>query len=344
MVLATSQSIFSAVRAAHLPPGPPLLQVVVDTEEEFDWAAPFNRASTATTAIAAQGLAQAIFAPYRLHPTYVIDYPVATSEAAIAVLKQFRDAGQCQIGAHLHPWVTPPDEETVNEVNSYAGNLPPALERAKLIQLTNAISGNFGAAPTMFKAGRYGLGPSSAATLAELGYRIDLSALVHTDLRPIHGPDYRATPDRPFWFGAGLFEVPMTRGLSGPLARLGPRAYHAVNSPFGRRARLPGILSRLGLLERATLTPEGVDFPTQRRLVRAMLAQGHRVFTLSYHSPSLAVGHTPYVQSARDLAAFLDQLKRIMELFFEELGAEPTNPEAVMALAEQTFIHSNGAV
>jgi hypothetical protein len=65
-----------------------------------------------------------------------------------------------------------------------------------------------------------------------------------------------------------------------------------------------------------------------------MLAQGHRVFTLSYHSPSLAIGHTPYVQNARDLSGFLDQLKRITALFFEELGAQPTNPEAVLAMAE----------
>lgn len=332
MVIATSKPIFTAVRRAVLPPGPPLLQVVVDTEEEFDWAAPFNRASTATTAIAAQGLAQAIFAPYRLHPTYVVDYPVATTPSAIAVLKEFSDAGLCQIGAHLHPWVTPPHDEAVNDVNSYAGNLPPPLERAKLVQLTKAISENFGAAPIMFKAGRYGLGPQTATALAELGYKIDLSALVHTDLRP-HGPDYRDTPDRPFWFDDGLFEVPMTRGFSGVLARFGAPAYHAANSAAGRQARLPGIFSRMGLLERATLTPEGVDFATQRRLVLAMLAQGHRVFTLSYHSPSLAVGHTPYVRSERDLAAFLDQLKRVMALFFDELGAQPITPEAVMALA-----------
>ena len=171
MVIATSKLIFPAVRTAVLPPGPPLLQVVVDTEEEFDWAAPFNRASTATTAIAAQGLAQAIFTPYGLRPTYVIDYPVATTPSAIAVLKGFRDAGQCQIGAHLHPWVTPPHDEAVNDVNSYAGNRHPTLERVKIARLTAAITENFDAAPIIFKAGRYGLGSQTAATLAELGYR-----------------------------------------------------------------------------------------------------------------------------------------------------------------------------
>jgi len=307
--------------------------VVVDTEEEFDWSAPFDRACVATTAIAAQGLAQAIFAPYALRPTYVIDYPVATSAPAIAALRGFFDAGLCQIGAHLHPWVTPPDDEVVSDFNSYAGNLPATLEYAKLAQLTAAITKNFGTAPIMFKAGRYGLGPSTAESLRALGYRIDLSALVHTDLRASHGPDYRATPDHPFWFGDGMFEIPMSRGFSGALARIGPAVFQTVGTAAGHRARLPGIFSRLGLLERATLTPEGVDFATQRRLVLAMLAQGHRVFTLTYHSPSLAIGHTPYVRNDRQLADFLDRLKRITSLFFDELGAQATTPEAVMALA-----------
>ena len=333
MPIATPAVLFGAVTPARLPPGKPLLQVVVDTEEEFDWAAPFNRASTAVTAIAAQPLVQAIFAPYGLRPTYVIDYPVATTPSAIAVLKSLRDTGQCQIGTHLHPWVTPPHEEEVTEAHSYACNLPPALERAKLVAITEAIAANFGFRPTMFKAGRYGLGQQTIASLRALGYRIDLSALVHSDLRPGHGPDFRGTPDRPFWFDGDMFEVPMTRGFAGALAGQGPALYDFATSKRGQRLRLPGLLARTGLLERITLTPEGVDFAAQRRLVLAMLKQGHRVFSLTYHSPSLAPGHTPYVRDTNDLARFLDQLKRITAFFFEDLGASATTAEDLMALA-----------
>ena len=41
--------------------GPPLLLVVIDTEEEFDWSRPHSRENTAVTSLAAQSLAQAIF-------------------------------------------------------------------------------------------------------------------------------------------------------------------------------------------------------------------------------------------------------------------------------------------
>src|SRR3546814_20419106 len=62
-----------------------------------------------------------------------------TTPAAVEVLKSFCDRGECRIGAHLHPWVNPPHREVVNAVNSYPGNLPPELERAKLTALTQEI-------------------------------------------------------------------------------------------------------------------------------------------------------------------------------------------------------------
>src|SRR3546814_2972606 len=102
---------------------PPLLLVVIDTEEEFDWHLPHSRDNTSVSAIAAQGPAQQIFARHDIVPTYVVDYPVATTPAAVAVLKSFFDQGACRIGTHLHPWVNPPFQEVVNATNSYPGNL-----------------------------------------------------------------------------------------------------------------------------------------------------------------------------------------------------------------------------
>jgi hypothetical protein len=315
-----------AAASVALPSGPPMLQIVVDTEEEFDWQRPFDRNSVAVTAMQAQHLVQELVAPYGLKPTYVVDYPVATTPESVAVFAALLAANQCQIGAHLHPWVNPPHEEAVSTHNSYPGNLPAALERAKLTALTDAITAAFGARPLVYKAGRYGVGPSTTALLEELGYLVDLSVVPLTDFGGDGGPDFTACPDRPYWVGepGTLLEIPLTRGFSGRLAGSGPGIYRLAGSAWGARARAKGILARLGLLERATLTPEGVDFAAHARLVDAMLRQGHRVFSLSYHSPSLVPGFTPYVRSPGDLVAFLDCIKRILELFFERLDAVPT--------------------
>lgn len=327
-------------RLAQLPDGAPLLQVVVDTEEEFDWARPFDRGNVGVTSIEAQNLAQALYAPYGLRPTYVVDFPVARNESAAGILKTFQDAGQCQIGAHLHPWVNPPFDEVVGDFNSYPGNLPARLEAAKLSVLTDAIHAAFGRRPTIYKAGRYGVGGNTAAILSELGYRIDLSVVPHTDFRRQLGPDFRGCPDRPYWFAEGMLEIPLSRGFSGLAARFSARLNDLTERHWGRRLHLGGLLSKSGLLERATLTPEGVTFDEIARLVRSMRRRGHRLFTLTYHSPSLVPGHTPYVRTVRDAALFLDRIRQVLALFFEQLGARPTTPQEVLAMVSQPVTES----
>ena len=154
-------------RPAILPDGPPLLQVIIDTEIEFDWSQPFARDNVSVSAMEMQYLAQEILTSYGFKPTYVIDYPIATQPSSIAVLQSFLANGRCLIGSHLHPWVTPPFDEPVTAFNSYPGNLDPRLERRKLESLTTAIVETFGIQPTIYKAGRYGIGPGTADTITD---------------------------------------------------------------------------------------------------------------------------------------------------------------------------------
>lgn len=314
---------------------PPRLVVVVDTEEEFDWSRPLARENTAVATVRHQRRAHRVFDAYGLRPVYVVDYPVATQPQAVGPLRELLDDGLCEIGAHLHPWVNPPHDEPVTPVNSYPGNLPPALEREKLARLTDAIETSFGVRPQIYKAGRYGVGPASAETLAALGYAIDTSVVPGTDLGADGGPDFRRCGSEPYWFGPGgaLLEVPLTVGFRGVFARWGAGLYATLARPAGLALRLPGIFARLGLLERMKLTPEGVDHAEHRRLTRALLDRGQRVFCLAYHSPSLAPGHTPYVRTDRDLDAFLDRLARYIDFFVNEIGGKPATLSEIRALA-----------
>ena len=309
----------------------PRLLVVVDTEEEFAWDRPFDRASRATVSIPAQDRAHALYDRLGVVPTYVMDHPVATSPAAAAYLRGLVDAGRADFGTHCHPWVTPPHTEVVSGFNSFHGNLPPELEAAKIRASTEAVAQAMGRAPRIFKAGRYGLGPRTFDTLVALGYTLDCSFVPHTDFSSGDGPDFRGTPDRPFFTDAShrLLEVPLTVGYSGAFDRAGPRWQGPLEAALAQRLRLPGIFSRLGLLERARLSPEGFDAATQCRLLDAMVAQGVRVFTLSYHSPSLAPGHTPYVRSDADLQAFLACIASVLRHFQQALGGVFTTLGAI---------------
>ncbi len=305
---------------------PPTLYVVVDTEAEFDWAKPFDRASTAVTSICRQVLAQAIFDEHGLRPVYLIDYAVASQRAGYEPLRRILDRHGCVIGAHLHPWINPPHTEQVSEHTSFAGNLPPDLEYAKLRMLTEMIEQNFRIRPLFFKAGRYGLGPGTVETLRRLGFKVDFSIMPLADMRAKGGPDFRFAQAGPYRTGGGgILSLPMTRGQVGALAPLTPRMHAALHSGPGLRARLPGILSRTSLLNTVTLTPEGMTAREQVVLLQAMVERGHRTFVLHYHSPSLGM-FTPYVQDQAGLDAFLENIRAVCRHFFGRIGGLAGHP------------------
>jgi hypothetical protein len=323
------------VAQARLPANsPPLLLVIVDTEEEFDWSQPVASANRSVGSIAAQRRAQEVFARYGVVPTYVIDCPVASTPAAVGHLREYFDDGSCDIGTHLHPWVSPPIEEAVNAFHSYPGNLPCALEREKLRRLTDTITESFGRRPTVYKAGRYGIGANTASILEELGYDVDVSIVPFTDFGEDGGPNFTTRDDRLFWFGEKrrLLEIPLSVGFAGFAAGLGPSLYPVTATQAGRRWHIPGVLARSRMLERIRLTPEGVDQAAHRRLTRSLLRQGQRVFSFTYHSPSLEPGHTPYVRNEADLAAFIDSIESYCDWFINELGGRPSTPAQVFAM------------
>jgi hypothetical protein len=331
----TAALILAGARPVRWPADAPLrLHLVIDTEESFDWSGPFRRDGHDLGALAALPELVRRLGRSRVVPTCVATWPVVASAIGRAVLGGLLSDGAIGLGAHLHPWVTPPHREALGPCASYAGNLDPALEAAKLEALTGAIGEAFGRAPRIYKAGRYGLGPATAATLDRLGYRIDLSTYPGRDFGLDGGPDYRGAPDRPFRFGPGarLLGLPMSSGHLGVLAGW-PAAVRRLDRPALARLGLGGPLARAGLLERVTLTPEGFTVAEQRRLVRALVRRGHRVLCLSLHSPSLAPGNTPYAPDAAACSALFDRIEAILELVLDELGGRPTTPEELLALA-----------
>jgi GT2 family glycosyltransferase len=308
----------------------PRLVVIVDAEEEFDWAAPFSRANRNVKTVAAQVIAHRIFDRYGIVPSYAVDYPVASQEDGYLPLRELMQSGRCEIGAQLHPWVTPPHEEEVSEKNSFAGNLPPDLERRKIALLTEMIERNFGRRPKLYRAGRYGAGPETARSLAEFGYEVDCSVLPG---RPAAGtgPDYTGVDAYPYWLkqAPATLELPVTIATLGLARGLGDKVYGKLASPLGRALKIPAIAARLGLMERIRLTPEGTNLNEAKRLTRAMMRIGRRVFVVSYHSPSLVPGNTQYVRDEKGLQKFLAWLDGYFEFFFDQLNGEAGTPESI---------------
>ena len=121
--------------------------LTVDTEEEFDWEGDFSSSDHGLKHLKSIAEFQQFAENIGVVPTYLIDWPIASSGRAQEMLGEYVRRGTAEIGIQLHPWVNPPFEEDVNPYNSYAGNLPHALEREKFLRLQERIIERFNCTP-----------------------------------------------------------------------------------------------------------------------------------------------------------------------------------------------------
>jgi hypothetical protein len=302
--------------------------VTVDTEEEFDWSAPLDRDRHGLVTVPALRQFQQFCEGFGVVPSYLVDWPVACSPFAREAIGDAVARGTAEVGVQLHPWVSPPFEEEVNEFNSFAGNLPFELERAKFHALRDRIESAFGVPPRIYRAGRYGLGPRTAEILREGGISIDTSVRARWDYSGTGGPNYREHPLRPYWPDAerSLLELPLTTVYWGPLRQIG----NIIYPHLWRLPQVRGLLARAGLLERIPLTPEGITAEEALRGVDIAIDEGLPVLVFSFHSPSLAPGHTPYIRNAEDLDALYNWWRTLFT-HLEKRGVLPTSVAQIMA-------------
>jgi hypothetical protein len=313
---------FINARAARVAGGPPVCAVVIDAEEDFDWTRPAHGTAFTTGCMRRAADLTDIFCAYGVVPTYLLTYPVLCDPEVVGILQRQLEQGQCEVGVQLHPWVNPPFDPDEKQQVSFLGALPADREERKLVALKAAFRGCFGREPTSFRAGRYGLGRRTAGLLEKHGFLVDTSLAPRTDFRAEMGPDFTAYDCDPFWFGAArdLLELPLCRSLIGWGGPVAQALYAATAAPRLAQWHMPAILSRLRCAERITLSPEGNDEPAMRRFLRSRLAAGQTLFSLSFHSSSLAVGHNPYVRSRADLHVFYDRLSGALDAMASQLG------------------------
>ena len=313
--------------AAFEPGFAPRYLMTVDTEEEFDWNGEFSATEHGLDHVRHIGRFQEFCENLGISPVYLVDWPVTHSALAQEIIGDACARGTAEVGIQLHPWVNPPFEEEVNAYNSYAGNLPPDLERAKFLKLRDAIEANFKAVPQIYRAGRYGTGLSTAKMLKQAGIAVDTSVRSKFNYARGAGPDYGLHPLQPWWVGDDhtLLELPVTSVFWGLLRRSADTIY-PLATKFGP---LAGLLSRLSLLERIALTPEGVSVEEALRGVDIAVDDGLPIIVLSFHSPSLAPGYTPYVQTEADVDALYEWFREVCG-YLGQRGVRPTTVAEIM--------------
>jgi hypothetical protein len=315
-----------------------LLVVSIDTEED-NW----HRSRDNVTLENIDELLRlaSLFDRLGVRPTYFTTYQVAADQRAVDVLKDVCSGGRGEIGAHLHPWNTPPVTEAFVPRNSMLKNLPPELQLAKVRQLTDTIELAFELTPRAFRAGRYGLGSDTVRALQCCGYRVDSSVSPFLNLETFDdGPNFVGAPIVPYRLGPDrdvrrpapngtLLEIPLSLGFNrAPFSVWDPVRRTLEGAPF-RWFRLAGLAHRTGLLKRIDLSPELASVHDMLTVSRRLLDAGVPYLHVSWHSPTLKPGLSPYAATWSDV----DRLYAAVETYVEELSRMTSITFATMSEA-----------
>lgn len=297
---------------------PVMVFITIDTEEDL-WSE-YRPEGNPVENISRLGDLQTIFDRYDAVPTYLIDWPVASSDDAVRTLLDIFERGGCEIGTHCHPWNTPPFEEVGDGRRSMLGAISGDLAGRKIERLHRTIVERFGITPVSFRAGRWSMGPAAARTIERLGYRIDSSVTPGIDWRRIGGVDYSRAPNSIYRFepdefpvpasGGRLVEVPATIGfLQAGRTVCGALWRGLDRAPFSR-FHILGILDRMHILNFRWLSPETSSGGDCIRLARRKVASGRRYVNMVFHSNSLLPGVNPFVRDEGQRDELLNRIDK----------------------------------
>lgn len=287
-----------------------LLIVSVDTEED-NWSR--ARVGVSVENIRELRRLSSCLDRLGLRTTYFTTYQVAIQQWAVDILQEIRAGGGAELGAHLHPWNTPPLAEALLPRNSMLKNLPAQLQLAKLRQLTTALSDAFGVAPRAFRAGRFGLGSTTVSALRACRYQVDSSVTPYVSWETTDGgPTFVGAPLDAYGLGergdvtipepgGPLVEIPLTCGYTRFSSAHWRTLHRLLQARPARLLHAAGFASRLGLARLAILSPETECVRDMLALSGGALEGGVRHLQLFLHSPSLCPGLSPWISTTADV-------------------------------------------
>lgn len=317
-----------------------IVVVTIDTEED-NWDT-FRVEGATVRNVENLPLLQEVFDRYGARPTYLVNHAPLVNAASVEVLAELAARGGVEIGAHCHPWNTPPDARAGAD-HSMMCNLPVELNRAKIREITRRVREELGVESAAFRSGRWGFGPTVAEALAAEGYRVDCSVSPFMDWSKLGGPDYGMVPNQPYRFDP---EAPLVPNPDGLMLEL-PTTVGFLRGHQGRRQRLRrwlergrlagyrmvGILDRGGLLTRRWLSPEHASSQEMIRLADHLRRQGRDFLSLTFHSGNMLPGATPFVRTEADRERFLGRCAEFLAFLDSEGYTFATVSEAAEALS-----------
>ncbi len=268
---------------------------------------------------------QGLFKKYNIKATYLLSYPVATNKESIDILGEFLERKEIEIGAHLHPWTTPPFSSSKERFQlSYPHR--SKLEFEKLLNLTKAIKESFKIQPVSYRAGRYGFDKETLEHLERLGYLVDCSITPTINWSFDGGPNFGDfLQTQPYFLNkedlknpgkSNILEVPVSIVINKQLPKFLGKLYRY--SPL----EIKYIFRKIKLVKTIWLRPSISSFEELRFLCDLLINKGNNVFNMMFHSNELVPGNSPYIKTETQVEIFFSRLEKILDYLISKKEAE----------------------
>ena len=291
---------------------PIIFILTIDTEEEWDWSGPFPQQVANVNNIDKLPAFNNICEDLGIRPTYFVDYAVSDNKIAVEKMLTFTTKGNCEIGAHLHPWCNPPYYAEVGEAESHVINLPVEQVANKLDALMTSIDSGFGVKAKSFRTGRWGIDKNVMELLVNSGIEVDSSVY------PFYQNEYFScvgSPTLPYWPDLNaplkqgnqqtIYELPVTVGFNRTNFELANSIHVAFAKPPLSWTRFNGLAWHTNLLRKIYLCPELSASEDMLTLCDKVIEKGYPVLHMYMHSSSLLDNQVGLLDSDQDPFDFI---------------------------------------
>lgn len=309
--------------------------LTIDTEPDDAWK---NHLDPSVANVQELRRLQELLDKYGAKVTCLVTYRVIQNEAAVAVLRELVEKGGAEIGAHLHPWETPPFMESGLDIQYaiYPHELPLHIFAQKLERLTEAITERFGR-PTAYRAGRWGFIAEHVPILERLGYEVDTSVIPLVDWRGTPGVprerggtggiDYRFAPQQIYHpsysdvrqpGNARIVELPVSVGFTRHVPAFVQRTHTLLPAVLHR------VLRKSEILRVVRATPPSESNAHLTMMLATAITKGVSQINIALHSSELMLNGSPKSRTNAQIQETLAKIESVLEMLVNSGASEFT--------------------
>ncbi len=299
------------------------LAVTIDVEEEGLFRSEYHSGDAPASNVPRLQLLDSVFREFDIRPTLLVSYQVARYAPNRRILLELVSRWQGEMGAHLHPWNTPPLDPLPYPEPAPSELIPRELLAAKLENLTAALK-PMGVRPVSFRMGRFNMGPKMLSVLEESEIRVDSSIC---PMRKYYGgPSHLAAPSEPYFpdrdnlcraGSSEILEVPLT--VLPVVPGLGSALEGIERTGLVPRAWVSWFAMNLGSLP---AQPYWTGLRRLKMAVQLHRARGGHVLCVFFHSSELLPGASPQTSTDQDVERFIDRLRHFFSWLRRKISVE----------------------